>query len=195
MLGISRYREGEGGSGVRNAPRSQTGSSAGSKESLKRSGSGDDRNFNRETMAPLGSMTVERPVDLGKQDARLVHRLGAVNPLRPPSPFLHPSNDSYQTPFACSNWPFHSFVFRLSEVAMAVRYILGVPTTALVVVGLCTSALAEHFQQPPGAGMSIANIGHLTCRYALPRRRRSFQCTIITRFQSDRYFSASFLLT
>ncbi|KAJ5754978.1 hypothetical protein N7533_004521 [Penicillium manginii] len=47
----------------------------------------------------------------------------------------HPTTAT-KLPASVSNWPFHSFVFRFSEVAMAVRYLLGVPTTALVVVGL-----------------------------------------------------------
>jgi hypothetical protein len=145
-------------------------------------------------MAPLESMTVG--TIRGSGETRRSSRPPPRSSLSAPATESVPptvQRTAIKLP-SVSNWPFHSFVFRLSEVAMAVRYFLGVPTTALVVVGLCTSSGLVERSSPPRAGMSIANMGHLTCRYALPRRGRSFQCTMISRPESDRNLSCELLI-
>ncbi|KAJ6113490.1 hypothetical protein N7523_006807 [Penicillium sp. IBT 18751x] len=67
--------------------------------------------------------------------ASVVHRLGAVNPVRPASPNPPPPHSfSYLIGFP-PRQPF-TFLHLQAEVAMALRYLFGLSTTALLVVGL-----------------------------------------------------------
>lgn len=107
---------------------------------------------------------LKRAVDLGKQTWPPPPN-GAVNPLRatesippPPTPIRATSSLIGASLTQHTPRPFHSFIFRLSEVAMYPRYLYGVVTTAFVVVGLCMFHHVSESLGDPTANLTVLDI-------------------------------------